>query len=129
MNVSRMNLEFYMEDADMLEELVEEGKHNGRYLQIEPIVNSNGIFKRGKDCWFEVAGKAFTYDLSMFNYKFSLLNAPSLSQQQFNALIAIVKVKLATKQQKKMYDIVCHQANDLESRLGIYKANKRFGMF
>lgn len=129
MNITRMNLQFYMEDEDMLEELVENGKHNGRYTQREPIVNRDGVFKRGKDCWFEVRGQAFTYDIEMFKYEFSLLNAPSLSTQQVNALKAIVKAKLATKQQKKMYEVICYHVNDLQSRLSMYKGHKRCGMF
>jgi hypothetical protein len=128
MNIARINLEFYMEDEDMLEELVEDGKHNGRYLQIEPIVNRDGIFKRGNECWFEIRGLAFTYDLAMFKYKFSLLDAPTLSSQQMNALHEIVKAKLASKQQKKLYNTVCYNAEDLYRRLEMYKANKKFGL-
>lgn len=128
MNITRINLEFYMEDEDMLEELVEDGKRTGRYLQIEPIVNRDGIFKRGIECWFEIRGLAFTYDLAMFKYKFSLLDAPALSAQQMNALHAIVKAKLASKQQKKLYNTVCYNAEDLYRRLEIYKSNKKFGL-
>jgi hypothetical protein len=117
-----------MEDEDMLEELVEDGKRNGRYIQIEPIVNRDGIFKRGTECWFEVRGEAFTYDIAMFKYKFSLLDAPTLSAQQMNALHAIVKAKLASKQQKKLYNTVCYNAEDLYRRLEMYKANKKFDL-
>lgn len=128
MNISRMNLQYYMEDEDMLEELVENGGHNGRYTQIEPILNRDGIFKRGNECWFEVRGQAFMYDIEMFKYEFKILNNQSLSIQQVKALEAIVKVKMASKKQKEMYENICYQVNDLQSRLSIYKSIKQFGI-
>lgn len=128
MNISRMNLQYYMEDEDMLEELVEDGRFNGRYTQIEPILNRDGIFKRGNECWFEVRGQAFMYDIEMFKYEFKILNNQSLSIQQVKALEAIVKVKMASKKQKEMYENICYQVNDLQSRLSIYKSIKQFGI-
>lgn len=129
MNITRMNLQFYMIDEDMLDELVDYGRKNGSYTQLEPVLNRDGVFKRGKDCWFEVRGQAFTYDIELFKYELSLLNAPSLSMQQINALEAIVKAKLATKKQKNMYEVIAYRVNDLQSRLSIYKGNKCCGMF
>lgn len=67
MNISRMNLQYYMEDEDILEELVEDGRFNGRYTQIEPILNRDGIFKRGNECWFEVRGQALCMTLKCLN--------------------------------------------------------------
>lgn len=123
-----MNLQFYMEDEDMLEELVQDGRFNGRYIQIEPILNRDGIFKRGTECWFEVRGQAFMYEIEMFKYEFRILNNQSFSIQQVKALEAIVKVKMATKKQKEMYENICYQVNDLQNRLSIYKSNKQFGI-
>lgn len=128
MNISRMNLHFYMEDEDMLEELVQDGRFNGRYIQIEPILNRDGVFKRGKECWFEVRGQAFMYEIEMFKYEFKILNNQSLSIQQVKALEAIVKVKMASKKQKEMYENICYQVNDLQNRLSLYKSNKKFGI-
>lgn len=128
MNISRMNLQFYMEDEDMLEELVQDGRFNGRYIQIEPILNRDGIFKRGTECWFEVRGQAFMYEIETFKYEFRILNDQSFSIQQVKALEAIVKVKMATKKQKEMYENICYQVNDLQNRLSIYKSNKQFGI-
>jgi hypothetical protein len=124
-----MNLQYCFEDEAMLQDLLEEGSRNGRYLQIEPIVNRDGIFKRGTECWFEVRGRAFTYDLAMFKYEFSLLDYPSLSAQQLNALQAIMKAKLASKQQKKLHDVICYHAKDFNRRLDVYKGYKKCGMF
>lgn len=129
MNITRMNLQFYMIDEDMLVDLIDYGRINGSYTQLEPILNRDGVFKRGKNCWFEVRGQAFTYDIELFKYELSLLNAPSLSIQQINALEAIVKAKLATKTQKNMYEVIAYRVNDLQHRLSIYKSNKRCGMF
>jgi hypothetical protein len=129
MNITKMNLQHCFENEAMLQDLLEEGSLNGRYLQIEPIVNRDGIFKRGKDCWFEVRGRAFTYDITMFKYEFSLLDYPSLSAQQLNALQAIVKTKLASNQQKKLYDVICYHAKDFSRRLDVYKGYKECGMF
>lgn len=123
-----MNLQFYMEDEDMLEELVQDGRFNGRYIQIEPILNRDGIFKRGTECWFEVRGQAFMYEIETFKYEFRILNDQSFSIQQVKALEAIVKVKMATKKQKEMYENICYQVNDLQNRLSIYKSNKQFGI-
>lgn len=128
MNISRMNLHFYMEDEDMLEDLVQDGRFNGRYIQIEPILNRDGVFKRGKECWFEVRGQAFMYEIEMFKYEFKILNNQSLSIQQVKALEAIVKVKMASKKQKEMYENICYQVNDLQNRLSLYKSNKKFGI-
>ena len=128
MNIKRMNIQFYMEDEDMLEDLVEDSQRNGRYLQIDPIVHRDGVFKRGKDCWFEIRGQAFTYDSKMFDFEFSLLNVPSLSTSQFQALKMVIDQKLASVEQKKLYQTLCYNLEDLSKRLEMYKSNKRFGI-
>lgn len=128
MNIKRMNIQFYMEDQYMLEDLVEDSQCNGRYLQIDPIVHRDGVFKRGKDCWFEIRGQAFTYDSEMFDFEFGLLNVPSLSTSQFQALKMVVEQKLASVEQKKLYQTLCYNLEDLSKRLEIYKSNKRFGI-
>ena len=68
------------------------------------------------------------YDIEMFKYEFKILNNQSLSIQQVKALEAIVKVKMASKKQKEMYENICYQVNDLQSRLSIYKSIKQFGI-
>lgn len=64
----------------------------------------------------------------MFKYEFKILNNQSLSIQQVKALEAIVKVKMASKKQKEMYENICYQVNDLQNRLSLYKSNKKFGI-
>jgi len=127
MNISRMNLQYYMEDDIFFEEYIEDiqrGVSSSR--EIEPIMNRDGIFKRGKDCWFEVRGQAFTYPLETFNFEFSLVNLPSLSLQQMTALKMVVDTKLATREQRELYRKLMYRVENLKNRLEIYKSQKRF---
>lgn len=128
MNISRMNLQYYMEDEFIFEGYLEDLPKDGHCLQIEPILHRDGIFKRGKECWFEVRGQAFTYPLETFNFEYSLLNLPSLSQQQMAALKMVVGTKMATKGQRELYYRLMYRVENLNNRLEIYKSQKRFDM-
>lgn len=128
MNISRMNLQYYMEDEFIFEGYLEDLPKDGRCLQIEPILHRDGIFKRGKECWFEVRGQAFTYPLETFNFEYSLLNLPSLGQQQMLALKMVVDTKMATKTQRELYYLLSYQKEGLANRLDMYKCEKRFNM-
>ena len=126
MNIKRMDLQFFMSDDFLLEDLIEEPSHSGFYREITPLLNRNGVFKRGPDCWFEVDGRAFTYDGAQFDYELSLLDAPSLSMRQVEALRLVVAHKLASSQQKKMYNMFLCKQENLALRLSIYSSNKKF---
>lgn len=123
-----MNTQFYMEDQDMLEELVEDSRHTGRCVQIEPILHRDGLFKWGKKCWFEVRGQAFTYEPEMFDLELSLLNIQCLDTTQMKALKMIVDTKLASKEQKAMYQAISYNFDSLSKRLESYKFNKLIGL-
>lgn len=129
MNISCLKLQYYMEDDILFEgylEDIEAGVSSCR--EIEPIMNRDGIFKRGQKCWFEVRGQAFTYPLETFNFEYSLVDLPSLSQQQMAALKMVVDTKMATKEQRALYHRLMYRIENLNSRLEIYKSQKRFDL-
>ncbi len=126
MNIKRMNLQFYMEDEDIFMDLLSDSQESKRYLEIEPILNREGIYKRGKECWFEIRGKAYVYPVETFDFEFSLINTPSLSSQELNALKAIVSTKFATKKQHELYRTICYNIEHFHRRLENYKFMKRF---
>ncbi len=126
MNIKRMNLQFYMEDEDIFMDLLSDSQESKRYLEIEPILNREGIYKRGKECWFEIRGKAYVYPVETFDFEFSLINTPSLSSQELNALKAIVSTKFSTKKQQELYRTICYNIEHFHRRLENYKFMKKF---
>lgn len=126
MTIKRMELQYFMVDPDMLEDLIEDSLSSDPYLEIEPVVHRNGIFKQGKKCWFEVDGRAYTYRADMFDFELGLLNVPALAPSQIKALKMVIDNKLASKEQKKLYETICYNLEGLPRRLDIYKMQKKF---
>ena len=71
--------------------------------EIKPIFNRDGYYL-SKDglCWFETNGRAFLYEEEEFRFRLNLLNIPSLSLNQLDALKKVVKYKIASKEQIKL---------------------------
>lgn len=101
MNIKRLELDGWMKSKLGFDDTIKYSSDN--YTQIEPIIGKDGIYLKGKECWFEVNGVAYTSSKSSFDYMFDILTVRELSKRQTDALEAIVKARLATKLQKKLY--------------------------
>jgi hypothetical protein len=101
MNIKRLNLDGWMKSKRGFEDTIKYS--SAHYTEIEPIIGKDGIYLKGKECWFEVNGVAYTSSKSSFDYMFDILTVRELSKRQTDALEAIVKARLATKSQKKLY--------------------------
>lgn len=92
------------------------------YPETVPVFNRDGLYKCGNVSWFEVDGRAFTYNVDTFNHSLDTLHGEELTNEKFKALGAIVRVKLATRKQYAMYRSACHA---LECR-GIRRRTRKF---
>lgn len=101
MNIKRLELDGWMKSKSGFDDTIKYSSAN--YTQIAPIIGKDGIYLRGKECWFEVNGVAYTASKSSFDYTFDILTVRELSKRETDALEAIVKARLATKAQKKLY--------------------------
>lgn len=101
MNIKRLELDGWMKSKLGFDDTIKYSSDN--YTQIEPIIGKDGIYLKGKECWFEVNGVAYTSSKRSFDYMFDILTVRELSKRQTDALEAIVKARLATKLQKKLY--------------------------
>lgn len=102
MNIKRLQLDGWMKSKRGFDDTIKYSSDN--YTQIEPVIGKDGIYLKGNECWFEVNGVAYTSSKSSFDYMFDILTVRELSKRQTDALEAIVKARLATKSQKKLYD-------------------------
>lgn len=96
---------------------------HGGYTEIEPKIHRNGYFIHGKDCWFEVNGRAFNADKSSFDYLFNIVTVRELSKRETDALEAIVNARLATAEQKKLHYFHVEHGNKFNVEAA--KAKKR----
>lgn len=101
MNIKRLNLDGWMKSKHGFEDTIKHSSAN--YTQIDPIIGKDGIYLKGKECWFEVNGVAYTTSKSSFDYSFKILEVRELSKRETDALAAIVNAKLATKEQKELH--------------------------
>lgn len=101
MNIKRLELDGWMKSKRGFEDTIKYSSAN--YTQIDPVIGKDGIYLRGKECWFEVNGVAYTCSKSSFDYMLDILTVRELSKRETDALEAIVKAGLATKGQKKLY--------------------------
>lgn len=101
MNIKRLELDGWMKSKSGFDDTIKYSSAN--YTQIAPIIGKDGIYLRGNECWFEVNGVAYTASKSSFDYTFDILTVRELSKRETDALEAIVKARLATKAQKKLY--------------------------
>lgn len=54
-----------------------------------PVFNRDGLYLRGKDCWFELDGVAYPYCERSFREQLQDLDAPALLKEDYLALLAI----------------------------------------
>lgn len=101
MNIKRLELDGWMKSTRGFEDTIKYS--SAHYTEIEPEIHRNGYFVHGKDCWFEVNGRAFTADKSAFDYLFNIVTVRELSKRETDALEAIVNARLATAEQKKLH--------------------------
>lgn len=112
MNIKRLELDGWMTAKRSFDETI----RLGGYIEIEPKLNRNGFFLQGKECWFEVNGKAYTGKnlFPSFDYQFKTLQVRELNQFQTAALSAIVVAKLATPKQREMYGFHLRHGNKFD---------------
>lgn len=72
------------------------------YPEITPVFNRDGIYLKGNECWAEIQGRAFKYDIKQFKFDLELLNADEHDEHARRALREICKVNLATKAQRRL---------------------------
>lgn len=100
MKLKVLNLERWMVYDNTREDCVQYGSH---YYEIPPILNRDGYYKYGNDCWFEVNGQAWLCsDINAFEFTLNTLHAAEYRPEQIIGLSAIVKTNLATKKQRSM---------------------------
>ncbi len=75
------------------------------YIEINTVFNRDGIYKQGKNCWFEVNGKAYQYSIQTFNLEQKILDVNEMDNKKIEALKQICLVGLATKKQKEILNI------------------------
>lgn len=103
MTIKVLPLDFWMKHPKLLEDCLSTDRH----LPCIPHFNRDGIYSNYGECWFEVNGKAYTYPVEDFNYQLNMLNAEELTVKQGEALEEIIKQKLATKEQRKLFQFYC----------------------
>lgn len=103
MNIKRLNLEGWMKSKLGFDFTIKHSSAN--YTPIDPIIGKNGIYLKGKYCWFEIDGKAYTSSKIDFKFTFDILKMRELSKKKVEALQAIVDAKIATKAQKDLYNL------------------------
>lgn len=54
-----------------------------------PVFNRDGLYLRGKDCWFELDGVAYPYCERSFREQLQDLDAPALLREDYLALVRI----------------------------------------
>lgn len=100
MNIKRLDLELWMYPS---KKFFVATVSDGKYVKIKPILNRDGWFKKGKECWFEAEGQAYTCPKETFDYQFKILSVRELSKQEIDALAVIFKTKFATLHQREMH--------------------------
>lgn len=103
MNYKVLPLNFWMKHPKLLENCLT----THRYKFTNPELHREGIYKLGKKCWFEIDGYAYTYPVEDFNYQLNMLNAEELTVKQGKALEEIIKQKLSSKEQRKLFQFYC----------------------
>lgn len=99
MHIKILQLEMWMTEDWMREDLL----GNERYRPVTARFHRPGIYRHGKDCWFELDdGRAFTFPRADFDFSMTLLDVERLSARQIQALRAIVAQKLATRTQRDL---------------------------
>jgi len=112
MNIKRLELDSWMTSKRFFDQTIS----LGGYIEIEPKLHRNGLFLQGKECWFEVNGKAYTEKslFASFYYRLKILQVRELNQFQTAALASIVIAKLATPKQKEMYGFHLRHGNKFD---------------
>ena len=96
MRIKRLPLDNWMKHVDRL-------KYTLPYKRIPVVYGKPGVYKVGKDCWFEdLQGRAFEYEASTFDYRLEGYNVLELNHRHIAALRAIASVKLATEKQRRL---------------------------
>lgn len=106
MNVKCLNLEPWMKRNDPdFNETIEYGK----YTKFMPVFRREGRYKLGNVVWFELEdGTAYLCpDSRGFDYDLMMADAGRLSKTEINALEAVVRVGLASIEQKRLLGIEC----------------------
>ena len=107
MRLKRLDTDWWMEDADEREDCILHSKNN--YSPIEPRIGVPGIYRMSGESWFETKdGKAFTYPVKDFDWKFKTVSASFLSKKQIKALRMIIETGLSTPKQRELYRFACH---------------------
>lgn len=107
MTLKVLNTETWMEfDLDPEWRCGEPTLGSERYPEISPVFNRDGIYLNGKECWAEIAGRAFKYDAKQFKFDLDLLNAGEYDERARKALTEMCKVKLATKAQMRLLYLI-----------------------
>lgn len=122
MNIKRLNLDGWMKSKHGFEDTIKYS--TAHYVQIVPVIGKDGIYLKGKDCWFEVNGVAYTSSKESFDYSFNILKVRELSKRQTEALKAIVDAKLATPEQKRMHGFHVMHGNKFD--INEARRKKRF---
>lgn len=125
MTIKRLNLDLWMYPSKQwFASTVASGD---RYKKIEPILHRDGWFKRGKECWFEAEGQAYSCPVDSFDYNFKCLVACELTKQETEALALIVKTKLATPLQRELHYFHVLHGNKFD--VNAARVKKRFKDF
>lgn len=102
-----------------------------RYPEVRPVFNRPGVYLLGKQSWIEIEGKAYANDPEQFRFELRWKLALEYTEQEYQALRAITKTKLATEKQHRIYyDIVCaRECRDVGRRsrkymLSIFRESK-----
>lgn len=103
------------------DELLADCLEGDAYPTVAPRFNRAGLYLEGPECWFELNdGRAFRYPRSTFLYELALREAERLTIRQADALAAVVRLKLATREQCQL---LRHYQDAMESRR-IYRSSR-----
>ncbi len=112
-NIKVLSLEFWMDAQPFCNKETFFGDPDDPYMlktypETVPVFNRNGLYKCGNVSWFEVDGRAFTYNVGTFNHALDTAHGIELSKEKVKALAGIINVGLATPKQYSMYRSACH---------------------
>lgn len=100
------------------------------YPEVTPVFNRNGAYRKGNECWVECNGKAYRYEIDMFDYELQTLHASCYNKRQIDALDGIIREKMATRQQRQLmyYILSWHSIRSASrnTRLSFVKSRKEY---
>lgn len=103
------------------------------YKEIDPILNKDGIYLHHGACWFEVNGRAWTYDSRQFLYDLSIEGIKIYPESVYKALYLLKREKMLSKSQAELlHNFECwkgHRDVYRNMRVLLLKNRNRFKNF